>query len=164
MGTLNQVAKLRSLSTVPGASGGGGGGGGTLLPDVTTQSFTAPGSGTKGGSISVSFTVINIGTGSSDALNPPGSTFDVAFYLSKDNQFSPGTDYLLNTYTFNALAAGASASAGSTLSLPVSWSGYTAAPVNSSFYVLMVIDPDQTMNEVAGGTANNIASSTITIT
>lgn len=134
------------------------------LPDLLPENFSGPATATKGSQVTVSGDVRNIGTAASDTQNPPGTTFDVAFYLSKDNVFSPGTDYSLGTSTFNPIAAGAQTSTfNDTFTLPTNWSGYTQAPLDGTYYLLMVVDPDQIVNELTGGTANNVTSRLISI-
>ncbi len=138
------------------------------LPDLTTASFTSPSSATKPTNInptqiSLSGVISNIGTASSDTQNPVGSPFGVSFYLSKDNQFSPGSDFSLGSLELSALAAGAQENFAQTVTLPTNWAGYQQTPLDNNYYLITVIDPDQTVNEITGGVANNITSRLITI-
>ncbi|PZV08109.1 MAG: hypothetical protein DCF22_20820 [Leptolyngbya sp.] len=145
------------------------------LPDLTGSGFdVVQPSATRGGTITVSGSVQNIGKGASDAQNDIGSGFEVAFYLSRDNTFS-SDDFQLTFATFAAIAAGGQVSFTSTntnsaqkpyfdapVVLPLTWPGYQG---NGTYYVLMVIDPGPPMlKEVEGGTLNNVTFDTITIT
>lgn len=135
------------------------------LPDLLPENFTGPSAGTKGGQITVSGDVRNIGTAASDTQNPPGSTFDVFFYLSTDSLYSPGTDYSLgsSSQSFAPIAAGAQTPTfNEPFTLPTNWAGYGQSP-NNTYYLLMVVDPDQTVNELTGGTANNVTSRLISV-
>lgn len=132
------------------------------LPDLLPENFTGPSGGTKGGQVTVSGDVRNIGTAASDTQRPPGSTFGVRFYLSKDNVFN-GSDFLLGSSTFSPIAAGAQTTTfNQTYTLPTNWVGYSQSPLDNNYYLLMVID-QTTVNELTGGTANNVTSRLISV-
>ncbi|MEX0270309.1 FG-GAP-like repeat-containing protein [Leptolyngbyaceae cyanobacterium UHCC 1019] len=151
------------------------------LPDLTGNGFNVvqPGA-TRGGAITVSGSVLNIGKGASDAQNPIGSEFEVGFYLSRNITFS-SDDIELTFATFAAIAANGQASFNSSTDpnlitnpnptqfpyfnepvvLPLNWAGYQGS---GTYYVLMVVDPGTTLKEVEGGTLNNVTADAITIT
>jgi hypothetical protein len=133
------------------------------LPDLRPDNFTAPTAGTKGGQLTISGNISNIGTAASDAQNPSGTTFEVRFYLSKDNQLSAGTDFLLGSLTFNPIAAGAQTPFSESVTLPTSWGGYTQAPLDNNYYLIVIVDEELELNELTGGIANNVTSRLISI-
>ncbi|UIE38299.1 FG-GAP-like repeat-containing protein [Leptodesmis sichuanensis] len=132
------------------------------LPDLRPDNFTAPTAGTKGGQLTVSGNISNIGTAASDTQNPPGTTFEVRFYLSKDNQLS-GADFFLGSSTLNPIAAGAQTPFSRSVTLPTSWGGYTQAPLDNNYYLIAIVDEDLELNELTGGIANNVTSRLISI-
>jgi len=138
-------------------------------PDLTPQSFTAAsptGTFTKGGRVNFSGVVQNIGTDTSNYGRSPNANTTVAFYLSQDNVFSRSTDLqLTSTQIIGSLAAGTSFSipAGVGANLPTTWAGYSLPP-GTPYYLLMVIDPNGSVNELPGATANNTAFQQINIT
>jgi hypothetical protein len=142
------------------------------LPDLTPLNFNVVQTqAAKGGQINLEGLVRNIGTAKSDAQNPAGSQFEVRFYLSTDATLSTATDFALGSILdFDPLNAATEVNLTSNLSsdnllrtLPLNWSGYLSPPQNNTYYVLMVVDPDQTVNELTGGTANNVVFDTIVI-
>ncbi|MGC8713059.1 MAG: CARDB domain-containing protein, partial [Leptodesmis sp.] len=124
----------------------------------------APTAGTRGGQLTVSGNISNIGTAASDTQNPPGTTFEVRFYLSKDNQLS-GADFFLGSSTLNPIAAGAQTPFSLSVTLPTisSWGGYTQAPLDNNYYLIAIVDEDLELNELTGGIANNVTSRLISI-
>jgi len=137
------------------------------LPDVTGSVNVVETQVNKGGLITLTGLIQNIGAGVSDALNPQGSKFDVTFYLSKDNVFDV-SDFALDPFLeIDPLDPGASTSFPLTgqppiqVAVPQNWSEYTN--LDGTYYVLMVIDEFGTMKEVPGGLTNNVVSDTIRI-
>ncbi len=137
------------------------------LPDVTGSVNVVETQVNKGGLITLTGLIENIGAGVSDALNPQGSKFDVTFYLSKDNVFDV-SDFALDPFLeIDPLDPGASTSFPLTgqppiqVAVPQNWSEYTN--LDGTYYVLMVIDEFGTMKEVPGGLTNNVVSDTIRI-
>jgi hypothetical protein len=134
------------------------------LPDLTPATFdVTQSSSIKGGQIQLTGSISNIGNAASDTQNPPGSQFEVRFYLSRDNVVSPGTDFQLTSIDFQPLAAGAQIPINTTVTLPLNWSGYQSPQPGNSYFVLVQIDPDGTLNEITGGTANNRAFDSVVI-
>jgi hypothetical protein len=131
------------------------------LPDLRPDDFSVTGGGTRGSQISVSGAVSNIGTAASDTGNPVGSTFGVRFYLSTDNSVS-GADFSLGTFTLSPVTAGSTASFNRTFTLPTNWVGYSQS-ANNQYYLIEVVDPNLTVNELTGGRANNTTSRLISI-
>jgi len=139
-------------------------------PDLTPVNFNVTqSSSTRGGQIDLSGFISNIGTAKSDTGKAPGTKFEVRFYLSTDTTFSSATDIQLSTtprpLSYDPLNAGSQTSIGTTVTaiLPTTWTGYTAQQPGSNYYVLMVVDPSGTVNEIPGGTLNNVVSDVITI-
>lgn len=146
------------------------------LPDVVPENFNVVQSNAaRGGQIDLSGFVRNIGTARSDTGRPAGTTFEVRFYLSRDQIFNLSApdagdrDIQLTTtprpIRINPLNAGEQVSIGTgvTAALPTDWAGYRAAQPGSSYYILMVADPTGTLNEITGQTANNTVFDVITI-
>jgi len=146
------------------------------LPDVIPENFNVTQStAARGGQIDLSGFVRNIGTARSDTGRPAGTTFEVRFYLSRDQVFNLSApdagdrDIQLTTtprpIRINPLNAGEQVSIGTgvTADLPSLWAGYRADQPGSSYYILMVADPTGTLNEITGQTANNTVFDVITI-
>lgn len=144
-------------------------------PDLIPVSFAVTETAAnRGSSVNITGAVQNIGSARSDAGGQPNRTFEVAFYLSRDTVFNTtgatvgDRDLLLPTtpapITFSTLAAGATAPAVNlTAAIPQNWAGYRAEQPNSAYYILMVVDPGGTVNEIAGATANNTVFDVVTI-
>ena len=79
-------------------------------PDLAMTAVSAPGTGTRGGTITVSNTATNAGTGASPS-------FSVALYLSTDRVIT-SSDIFLGIRSVAGLAAGASNAAATTVTIP----------------------------------------------
>ncbi|MDX2239772.1 MAG: FG-GAP-like repeat-containing protein [Leptolyngbyaceae cyanobacterium bins.302] len=145
-------------------------------PDIVPENFNVTQTvAARGGQIDLSGLVRNIGTAKSDAGRPAGTTFEVRFYLSRDNVFNTSAvdagdrDFQLTTtprpITIGVLDIGAQASIGTGViaNLPNNWAGYRANQPGSNYYILMVADASGTLNEISGGTVNNSVFDVITI-
>ena len=117
------------------------------LPDLVVTDATAP-SSAQVGSIAVSWTLKNQGNAAA-----PGGWSD-AFYLSTDATYDSLDTNITSYYQFNSLAAGASQSFNTTLSLP----GVPAG----SYYLLVVADGYHSVTE--SDENNNVKAVPITLT
>lgn len=149
-------------------------------PDLEPQNFSVTESANRGNPINLSGIVRNIGNARSDLGITANSPFSVSFYLSKDNQlnlsgpiadrdFALGSAIQLSPLAANDNSPGGNdeASISGTLpfltrTLPQNWVGYS--PQQLTYYVLMVVDPSDALDEITDGRANNLAFDTITIT
>lgn len=101
-------------------------------PNLTVSSFTVPGTGAVGGTISVTDAVLNDGAGTA-------FTFTVGFYLSIDSTLDAG-DILLGSRSIASLAAGATSSATTSLGLPA------VAP--GRYNIIARVDSGETVSEL----------------
>ncbi len=110
-------------------------------PDLVATSFqVAGGFATWGQTVTVNYTIANRGLGDAGAI-------DVDLRLSPTDQIS-GSDTLLDSFTVNPLAAGASISGSLTVTLPGSViappAGFTAT---GPIYLGLVVDPTDSAGE-----------------
>jgi subtilase family serine protease len=115
-------------------------------PDLIVASVTAPATAAAGAPLTVTDTTRN----PSSAPAPASST---RFYLSTNTALD-APDILLGSRSVGALAAGASSTASTTVTIP---DGTTAG----SYYVIAQADGDQTVTET--NEANNTAYASVTI-
>ncbi|MFN0243836.1 MAG: CARDB domain-containing protein [Planctomycetota bacterium] len=105
-----------------------------VLPNLVVSALTfTPAAAVAGETIDVSDTVRNIG-------NAPSGAFQVGIYLSSDALVTP-FDRLLGLRAVTALAAGASASSGGSLTLPLNLTA-------GSYFVGAIVDPGGAANEL----------------
>ncbi|MBI4685215.1 MAG: hypothetical protein HY755_08445 [Nitrospirae bacterium] len=119
----------------------------SIGPDLTISSISAPSSAIAGNSISLSDTTKNNGAGDAGAST-------TKFYLSKDTVVD-GSDSYLGSRAVPALAAGASDSASTTVTIPT-------GTAKGNYYIVAVADADNAVAEVLE-TNNTRASRLITI-
>ena len=129
--------------TAAGASGS------NPLPDLepVNESFSTT-SICPGGSFQLNFDVENNGDASA------GSSV-VKYYLSSDNSYS-GDDLLLGSTTVNSIGSGNDISKTKTLNIPSGTS-------NGSWYVLIVADADNNVDEGSNGEGNNVYAKSISV-
>ncbi len=98
------------------------------LPDLLVQSVQAPAAAIAGQSTSLSWTVLNNGSGATS-----GQTWYDSLYLSRDQFLDTHSDiYLGSTHNVSGLAAGASYNSSLNVTIPASASG--------AYYVFVVAD------------------------
>jgi subtilase family serine protease len=102
-------------------------------PDLIVSALTVPATAVPGGSVTVSDTTANQGAG-------PAPASSTRFYLSTNATFEAG-DTPLQARGVGALAAGASSTAASTLTLP-------AAIPTGTYYLLAQADGDTAISEL----------------
>lgn len=117
-------------------------------PDLLISNLTAPDSAVTGTTISVVNAVANEGPG--DA-----GSFVIQFYLSSDPDFD-AADIALGSRTVSGLAAGATSSATTSLTIP-------ASTTAGSYYILAMADPANSVVETDEGN-NNSSTGPISIT
>lgn len=103
-----------------------------LLPPDLISAMTTTANGATGGTVSITDTVTNIGTGNA-------KSFAVGFYISTDNVITT-TDRLLNTRTVQSLAAGEVSTATTAVGIPASLTPGT-------YYIGVIADPDNVQYE-----------------
>lgn len=118
---------------------------GPTTPDLVISSLDAPVNAAPGAAININNTVKNQGSAAS-------GSFDVNLYLSADQSLD-GTDNLLVGRSVNSLAAGATSSATTLATIPVTASG--------SYYILAEADANNTIDE--SSESNNTADDSIQI-
>ena len=129
--------------TAAGASGS------NPLPDLESanESFSTT-SICPGGSFQLNYDVENNGDASAGSST-------VKYYLSSDNSYS-GDDQLLGSTTVNSIGSGNDISKTKTLNIPSGTS-------NGSWYVLIVVDADNNVDEGNNGEGNNIYAKSISV-
>lgn len=136
-------------------------------PDITGTLNVVEDQVQKGGVITLTGLVQNIGAGVSDSQLPIGSKFEVTFYLSKDNIFDNNDFALDPLLEFDPLDPEASQNFPQTgqqpivASVPQNWSEYDN--LDGIYYVLMVIDELGTLKEEPSDTTNNVVFDTVRI-
>jgi subtilase family serine protease len=127
-------------------------------PDLTMTAVSGPGTGTRGGTITVGNTVTNAGNGAS-------SSFSVALYLSTDSVIT-SSDIYLTTRSISGLAAGASNAAATTVTIPrtigYDEDGYPISLPPGTYYIGAVADSNNQVQE-SSETNNTLAGSQIVI-
>ncbi len=116
----------------------------TIGADLVMTAVSGPATGTRGTSIGISNTVKNQGTGSS-------SSSTVGLYASKDAVITTA-DKRIGTRSISALAAGASSSATTNVTIPAT------APVGT-YYIGAIADYSNTAkenNEINNAIAGNV--------
>jgi len=98
----------------------------TYLPDLRVTALSAPAGARPGRTLAITHTVANGGPA-------PAGAFTVRFYLSADDAFDAG-DVLLGARTLSSLAAGASSSVITTVTVPAG----TVVP--DPYRVIAVVD------------------------
>jgi len=118
-----------------------------FLPDLTVTALTFPATGQTGRPLAITSTVRNVGPAAAGAST-------VRFYLSSDAALDSG-DVLLGARAVGALAAGASSTAVTTVTIPAN----TSAP--ASYRVIAVADALGQVTET--DETNNTLASTATV-
>jgi subtilase family serine protease len=120
-------------------------------PELTVLEFSAPTTGTIGGTIAVAMRVANPGTVDANA-------FRVGIYFSTDQTISPGTDTVSSTFCEwdQGMAAGAEATCSGNVEVPASLSPGT-------FYVGVFADDGFTVDELNENNNSKISSVTIVL-
>jgi subtilase family serine protease len=120
-------------------------------PDLTVLEFSAPTTGTIGGTIAVAMRVANPGTVDANA-------FRVGIYFSTDQTISPGTDTVSSTFCewAQGMAAGAEGTCSGNVEVPASLSPGT-------FYVGVFADDGFTVDELNENNNSKISSVTIVL-
>ncbi|HET7342527.1 MAG TPA: CARDB domain-containing protein [Methylomirabilota bacterium] len=109
----------------------------TMAPDLTITAISAPSSGTRGSPISVSATVINVGSAAS-------GPFRISWYISPSTASAPGTGVLVAQTDEVSLGTGGSVMAPATFTIPPITPGtYALSAVATS---LSVTDPNPSNN------------------
>jgi subtilase family serine protease len=115
-------------------------------PDLMTTALTMPATGATGRPLAITSTVRNAGPA-------PATAFTVRFYLSADGTLDAG-DVLLGSRMLTSLAAGASSTAVTTVTIPAN----TSAP--ASYRIIAVADALDQQVETAEAN-NTLVSSTV---
>jgi hypothetical protein len=118
------------------------------LPDLTATSVTAPTSGTRGRTISVSAGVSNQGGGNA-------GSFKVAFYLSLDGAVT-SSDVFLGTQTVSSLNAGGATTVSASFTVP-------AGMATGKYYVGAIVDSDSVISESNENNNTRAAATSTTI-
>ncbi|MCR5888600.1 T9SS type A sorting domain-containing protein [Hymenobacter sp. J193] len=122
----------------------------TLMPDLTfvaSSTSLSASSGSAGAAITVSSTISNTGTG-------PASSQPYAVYLSADQSFDAG-DVQLGSATGATLASSQTSPLQLSATIP-------AATASGSYYILVVLNPDNSLTESSND--NNTTSLAFTVT
>ena len=114
----------------------------TIGADLVMTAVSGPSSGTKGASISISNTVKNQGTGGA-------ASFIVGLYLSTDPNITT-TDLRLGTRSVGSLAAGASSSATTSVTIPTTVAAGTYYVGAVADYANTAVESNETNNARAG--------------
>jgi len=117
-----------------------------VAADLTVTALTGPPKAAAGGSITLSDTTRNQGTG-------PAGRFQTRFFLSRDALLDGG-DTTLESRTIDELAVGASSTASTTMTLPGGLSAGT-------YFLFAKADPQDEIVELSD--SNNIRATTIAI-
>lgn len=115
------------------------------VPELRPTAVSGPSAALTGSTISVSDTVMNQGQGGS-------GSFVVKLYLSADATIDPPSDTYLGQRSVTSLAAGASSSVGSSVTIPIGTAAgtyYLGAIADSES---QVAESDETNNRFAGNT------------
>ncbi len=124
----------------------------TPPPDLQVQDVQGPTGAIAGQSLTVSWTVVNNGTGQT----VPNSWYD-SVYLSRDQYADPTSIYLGSVANPEGLGPdGASYNSSLTATLPASISG--------AYYIVVVADSGDVVYEGPGGHTDNVGSSPTTFT
>ncbi len=116
----------------------------TIGADLVMTAVSGPASGTKGTAIGISNTVKNQGTGGV-------ASFAIGLYLSTDANITT-TDLRIGTRSIGSLAAGASSSATSTVTIPSTIAGGTYYIGAIADYGKTRLESNETNNARAGNT------------